>query len=108
MVELFNVVSTSTICPGNPDLHFLELAKSRGGSFMSCSGEVKAIVEGNIPTISPTGFVLSSTIRNVNCSMLICGGKCTYCTAYHSQLRALCSRFMHKVVKSTKEQMIGI
>ena len=96
MVELFNVVSTSTICPGNPDLHFLELAKSRGGSFMSCSGEVKAIVEGNIPTISPTGFVLSSTIPNVNCSMLICGGKCTYCTAYRSQLRALYSRFMHK------------
>ena len=34
-------------------MHFLEMAKSRGGSFMSCSGEVKAEVETNFPNISP-------------------------------------------------------
>ena len=45
--------------------YFLEMAMSRSGRFMSCSGEVKAIVEPNFPTISPNGFVFSSTIRNV-------------------------------------------
>ena len=58
---------------------------------MSCNGEVNAIVEPNFPTMSPNGFVFSSTICYVNYSMLIFGTRCTYCTAYRSQLRALYS-----------------
>lgn len=46
-----------------------------------------------------------------NCSVLIIGTRCTYCTAYRSQLRALYSRFMHKsseIDKRTNDRYLSL
>lgn len=80
-----------SICVGNPDEQYCELAKSRKGVLKDSSGKaVKA-------TLDTTSFISShryykETVRTTRCEILISSGRCTHCKAYRPTLRSLAKK----------------
>lgn len=89
---LLNLVDTLTVCPGNPDGHFLEMADARKGRFRSKTNETSAFVD-MYATVSLNGESYPHTIRTSTCELLIHGGKCVSCKTYRAQLRTMHSRW---------------
>jgi len=98
--QLICAIDSSTICPGNPDIHFVEMGKSRNDKFIAADGETKAIIENGFPIVL-NGATHTATVRNTDCDILIHGAKCRSCHDYRAQLRAMYSRY--KKQKSTKK-----
>ena len=72
--SLISIVETSTVCPGNSDEHFIEMAKEQTGKFLSKSGEVRACLESDFP-VSHNGSVRYSTIRTSCCEIIVFDGR---------------------------------
>ena len=81
--NLLSLLDSANICPGNSQSHFVEMANSRKGTFMSANKQPVAKLE-------------DSTIRNIDCHVLTDKYKCTRCKSYEPTLRALYSRWSHK------------
>ena len=99
--RLILVIETSTVCPGNPDAHFVEMGSSNKGKFVSTNGEVRAVIESRYP-LSLNGIMYTSTVRTSCCEMLVHGAKCTSCRDYRSQLQAMRSRLTRKAASVHK------
>ena len=82
--NLYSVLDSANICTGNSQSHFVDMANSRKGMFLSASKQPIARLETEpLPTI-----------RTVGCDLLISSTKCCKCMDYESTLRALHSRWV--------------
>ena len=82
--KLYSVLDSANICTGNSQSHFVDMANSRKGMFLSASKQPIARLETEpLPTI-----------RTVGCDLLISSTKCCKCMDYESTLRALHSRWL--------------
>ena len=88
---LLDVLDKLSLCPGNPDPHFLEMADGRKGKFNS------AVIDNTVP-VKIGDKTYSRTLRTNSCQLLVgmSGGRCTSCKSYRSQLRATYSRWSKK------------
>ena len=89
-LNLLSILGSVKLCPGNTQSHFLEMAHSRKGQFMSVTGCTIARLE-NYPI---------PTIRRVNCQLVTSESKCTGCKSYEATLRALHSQWVRSKGKS--------
>ena len=94
-LKLINIIDSSKICPGNVDTHFVDMGNARKGKFLTTDGVTKAAVEEGFPLLL-NGKIYTSTVRMINCEVLIQGAKCIHCQSYRSQLRAMYSRCKRK------------
>ena len=95
LAHLLTVIDSSTVCPGNTDERFIEMAKSLKGKFLTKSGEVRAP-----SSINKT--VVTSTIRISGCKFVTTGERCSDCENYRKQLRTAHSRHSRKSSDSQK------
>ena len=95
--NLVSVLDSCTVCPGNPDPHFVTMVESRKGKFVTSTGEVRASIESALP-VSINGKMYTSTIRTIRCH----GAKCSECKSYRAQLHSMYSCFVHKATTSHK------
>ncbi len=54
-MKLLNVIETATVCPRNPDTHFISFVEKRGGSIRGERGSGNAIINKHSGKL--TGFV---------------------------------------------------
>lgn len=66
-LNLLSILDTASLCPGNTQSHFVEMAKARQGTFTSSSGEATAKLE-NFPI---------TTIRRSTCLLVSNESECT-------------------------------
>lgn len=96
---LIAVITTSNICPGQPDQRFIEMAESRSGKFLSPRKEVVSILDtGRCVTVN--GVTYTSTIRHHSCELLVNAQHCKCCSNYRNNLRAMHSNYQKE--RSTK------
>lgn len=79
--KLLGTLDLTSICPGNNDSRYLEMANARKGKF------AKAIVEEGS---------YDKTIRTTMCQLVVPNGKCVHCKGFQNQLRATYSRWRKK------------
>lgn len=85
--HILSILNKSTVCPGHPDRHFLDMVLSKKGESMtSKSGEVTASVDSNGP-VQLNGKTYTQTVRCNSCEIIVGGSKCSKCVAYRSILR---------------------
>ena len=65
-LKLYSILDSATVCPGSPQPHYLDMARSRKGNFLSARKQPMAVLE-----TSPL-----TTIRTVDCHLLTHGLKC--------------------------------
>ena len=96
--QLLSTLESASVCPRNPDKHFLTMAATREGQFASSSGDGKAHVEKEFFN----GDSYHQTTPTSSCSLLVKQGQCSVCKAYRSQLLAMYSRWSKRAVTPQK------
>ena len=89
--QLIELVDSISLCPGNPDAHFLEMGDARKGKFNL------AVIDDTIP-VKIDDKTYSRTVRAHSCKLIVgvSGARCSSCKLYRNQLRATYSRWMKK------------
>ena len=73
---LLDVLYKSTVCRGNPDEEYAELARSRKGVFKDVSGKnIKAKLDST-PFVCDDSFY-SCTVRSSDCEVLVSAASCS-------------------------------
>ena len=93
--NLLSKLDKSSVCPGHPDKHFLEMVLSKKGNMTSKSGEVIASVDAYAP-VQLNGETYTQTVRNKKCEVIVGGSKCSHCVAYRLTLCKLYHRWNTK------------
>ena len=93
--KLMLAADACTICPGNPDSHFVTMCEARKDQFVSVKGEVTAYNDKNC-IIDFGGKQYSRTVRTSNCSIGVTRGRCKSCAKFRPSLRARYSRWKKK------------
>ena len=101
LTSLFQIMDKCTVCPGNPEQRFLEMADSRKGSFKASDGSITAQVDDSF-VVCLNGKTFNRTIRCSTCSVLCKGDKCESCKLFRPKLRAMQSRWS-KQTRSPKK-----
>ena len=93
LLSLINCLHTSNVCSGNHDDPFITLARQKKGTFLSVDGKIVAVLQESFCFVV-NGEMKSSTIRHINCDILLAKEKviCPSCTTYRNTLRALVSK----------------
>ena len=102
--SLVDVLDKSTVCCGNPDKEYTELACSRKGVFKDVSGKnIKAKLDST-PFVCDDSFYLC-TVRSSDCEVLVSrsAASCSRCKEYRSTLRSLVSKAKAKTKTSSEE-----
>ena len=89
-LKLINIIDSCMVCSGNVDKHFVDMGNAIKGKFLAANGDTKAVVEDGFPLLL-NGNIFTSTVRMIDCEILIHGMKCTQCQCYRPQLRAMYS-----------------
>ena len=78
------------ICPGNPDLRFVQLCRSRKGFLRDIKGSVLAALDSH-SSFAFKGEVFVHTVRRVDCSLLLTSSRrsCAACTSYRGALQMM-------------------
>ena len=84
--ELVNILDQYNICCGNPEQQFLSLVESKNGSITQQNGVISAYLDKSLPVNDH-----SSTVRTSSCDIISKTPKCTSCTSYRNNLRAMIS-----------------
>ena len=92
LLRLLNLVDTLHVCPGNPDIHFVEMATDRKGEFRSKTDDLMACADSYAPVFL-NGESYPQTVRATTCELLVGSGKCEQCKKYCATLRAMYSRW---------------
>ena len=92
LLRLLNLVDSLPVCPGHPDVHFLEMAAAHKGHFWSTTNELTAFTDSYAP-VSLNGKCYPQTVRTTTCELLVHSGKCKPCKAYRGPLRAMYIRW---------------
>lgn len=95
--DLMQHISGASLCYGNFEPEFTEVARLRKNKFLSPSGEVVAILDESM-CVNVDGVEYSATVRHVHCSILLMEqSMCSTCTEYRNTLRSIVSR--HRKLK---------
>lgn len=86
LASLLQLMDKCTVCPGNPEKRFLEIADSRKGKFKTGNGSVTAQVDGFLVCLN--GITYCRTIRTSTCSILCKGDKCESCKIFRPKSNA--------------------
>ena len=88
--DFLKALDSTYICPGNPDLEFVQLCMSRKSQFKSKSGEVTAHLDSYSPFVFQDRQY-SQTVRATSCLLLVKSAKrrCSKCASFRSALRVL-------------------
>ena len=96
---LLSTVATLAVCVGNPESRFVELAKQKGGNFLSSTGEVAAYID-KIACVSAEGQQ-HLTVRCADCQLLVSkemdSSRCSVCEKYRKTLYVLLNRASQEV-----------
>ena len=98
-VEVINAVEDAAVCPGNPEESYILACKKRGGSIRGArgDGDVVAIMD-DMAVQGPDGEQYTSTVRRLDCSLLVClkgkkyPSRCKSCQMFRKTLRSIVSR----------------
>lgn len=93
--RMITQLNSLSVCAGNPDDQFLQMAHSRKGVFLNSSNEPTASVDDYFP-VKFEGVVYSKTIRSSKCEVLVDGARCESCKNYRPTLRSLYSRWSNR------------
>ena len=97
--RLLVLIEESSVCPGNPDEHFIEVMLSRKEHrILHSDGNVAAYVDDDFD-VNINGTTANRTVRTSHCAIIVQNGVCESCHSYRSTLRSLHSRWTHR--KST-------
>jgi len=97
---LIQKLDEATLCQGNYEPQFVEIARLRKCRFLSRAGEMVAILDEKI-CINVDGEMYFCTVRHVECSILISSSLvCNVCMKYRDTLRALVSRYRKPTILS--------
>ncbi|XP_077869632.1 uncharacterized protein LOC144361541 [Saccoglossus kowalevskii] len=85
------------MCPGNFDQSYIDLVRGKGGEIVkatSLSGEkdVSAYLEDDYNAKTKEGNIYHATIRTVECHLITEKKRCSKCSAYRNNLRAMVAR----------------
>ena len=104
---LLSTVATLAVCIGNPESRFVELAKQKGGNFLSSTGEVVAYVD-KIACVSVEGQQ-HLTVRCADCQLLVSkeidSSRCFVCEKYRKTLYVLLKRASREVDTTKRNYM---
>ncbi|XP_060077288.1 uncharacterized protein LOC132556865 [Ylistrum balloti] len=103
--ELLQRINKFSVCVGNPDEDLQELVPVGVGLTDSDSLSVLAYREGDF-CASKGDLSYSSTIRTVQCCMLVEGARCPSCSAYRRSLRKRKYRQEQRLSKSANFDFI--
>ena len=95
-----------SVCIGNPDSHFIQLAESRKGVFLNSHNEPVASVDSYFP-VTFEGVAYERTVRATSCEVLIQGEKCDSCRNYRPTLRSLHSKWSHQPSVTTQRTEVS-
>ena len=97
--DLIQRLDSATMCIANFEPIFVEIAQVRKGKLLSSTGNTVAVLDEKV-CINVGGVYYFSTVRHVNCSILINSAVsvCSTCSQYRNTLRAMASR--HKKLTS--------
>lgn len=98
--SLLEIVDKSNICEGNYEDHFVSLVELRKGSIKAINGTVSAYVDEFIPS-----SVCTKTVRSSCCELITDQNKCTKCTTYRKNLRALHARHQKESTQNKLERV---
>ena len=83
--DLLSKLKSSTVCPGHPDEHLVEMASLKKGTLKSIGGKkVVAVIDRNAP-VWCNGQMYTQTIRNNLCEIFVPRGfksECNKCESY--------------------------
>ena len=90
--NIMHCVKSAYICPGNPQLEFVEIVSSR--SSLSSKGE---FVDSEMEVVDIDGCTYGRTVRTSDCELLCTDPKrCKSCVIHRSNLRVAKCRQQHK------------
>ena len=101
--SLVDALDKSTVCRGNPDEAYAELAHCRKGIFKDASGENIRAKLDSTPFICDDSFYLC-TVRTSDCEILVPGASCSRCKEYRSTLRSFVSKAKAKKPPEERQQ----
>lgn len=81
-----------TVCPGHPDMHFVDMVTAKKGKLLSPSGDISAYIDSNA-SVQLNGQTFTQTIRSSKCKVISSSGKCSECVGYRDTLRAMHHRW---------------
>ena len=91
---LIQRLDSATICHGNFEPQFIEIAQARKGRFLSSDGETVIAILDDKVCINVDGVWYFATVRHINCSLLLAGlSICSACLNYRNTLQALVTRY---------------
>ena len=89
--SLIKLLDGCSICIGNPEEEFCDLAKSRKGMLKDSSGKVVKASLDVVPFVSTCHYYKES-VRTTKCEILVSSGRCIQCKAYRPTLRSLAKK----------------
>lgn len=106
LTTLIQQIDNLSVCPGNPDAHFLALADARKGIFHSPSKGTVAIIDSYFP-VTFEGEMFNRTLRCNECELLVTNNRCDACKEYRCTLRALHSQWLRQQKKIASHASIS-
>ena len=89
LCSLLSLVDGCKVCPGHPDLKFVQMAQERKGVILSKNKTVAAQVDDYSPVFLQ-GESFMSTVRVHTCELLVVSGvRCAVCKSYRSCLLSI-------------------
>ncbi|KAL5457434.1 hypothetical protein EMCRGX_G034693 [Ephydatia muelleri] len=104
--RLVHQIDSLSVCSGNPDSHFLELADARKGIFHSPSKNMVAFIDSFFPVMFEDEMY-SRTLRCNECELLVTNNRCDTCKQYRCTLRALHSQWLRQQKKTANHASIS-
>ena len=89
--QLLVMVDKLPVCAGQPDDHFVRMVLAKKGKVLSSDGKVLAYVD-NVH-IELNGELYPQTIRTSQCEIIGHSVKCSSCSQYRANLRAMYNRW---------------
>ncbi|XP_060083432.1 uncharacterized protein LOC132562694 [Ylistrum balloti] len=100
--QLLNRLNKFVVCLGNPDEEFQDLVSIGCALTAGKSSEIHAYREGDF-CAELGNLTYNSSIRTVNCAMLVEGRRCNSCASYRRCLRARKQRLVEKSEHANKD-----
>ena len=111
LLRLLHKIDSFKVCPGHPDKQFVQMAKAKGGIFMSQTPQSASAVLDTNGLHCLNGHVYDETIRSTKCHILVQGAKCPECVGYRTTLRVLYHKWLkqqdHPVHEKTNDRWLN-
>ena len=94
ILDIIRIIDNAVLCPGNPEPHFIDIYKRKGGEVKGerGNGETVAFVDGT-PVTTTSGEKHLQTLRRVDCQILSTTfGPCESCKSFRKTLWSALSR----------------